>query len=292
MIRALLKSMRPRQWAKNLFIFAAILFDKKLSDPIAVLSTILGFILFCLLSSAVYLLNDIRDIDADRNHPQKKNRPIASGALPVRVAWGVSLALLVLVFPLSFLLSIQFGFVALLYFLLNIAYTNWLKDIEIIDVLVLASFYLIRVGAGVVIIEVERFSPWLYVVTGQLALFIGLGKRRAELSLLAGSANSHRKVLDGYTIPFLDQLIIIISSATLMSYSLYTFSATNLPQNHMMMLTIPIVLYGIFRYLHLIQVDQRVGSPEELLFSDHPLQIALITWIVLVIIILYIIPTG
>lgn len=292
MIRALLKSMRPRQWAKNLFIFAAILFDKKLSDPIAVLSTILGFILFCLLSSAVYLLNDIRDIDADRNHPQKKNRPIASGALPVRVAWGVSLALLAVVFPLSFLLSIQFGFVALLYFLLNIAYTNWLKDVEIIDVLVLASFYLIRVGAGVVIIEVERFSPWLYVVTGQLALFIGLGKRRAELSLLAGSANSHRKVLDGYTIPFLDQLIIIISSATLMSYSLYTFSATNLPQNHMMMLTIPIVLYGIFRYLHLIQVDQRVGSPEELLFSDHPLQIALITWIVLVIIILYIFPTG
>lgn len=283
--------MRPRQWAKNLFIFAAIVFDQKLSDPTALFVTVSGFIIFCLLSSTVYLLNDIGDVEADRSHPQKMHRPIASGALPIRVAWIVVIVLLVVIMPLSFVLSTSFGLIALLYFSLNLAYTKWLKHVPIIDVLVLASFYLIRVSAGISLISVERFSPWLYVVTGLLALFIGLGKRRAELAMLADEANTTRKVLDGYTLPFLDQLILIVSSATIMSYSLYTFSAPNLPPNHTMMLTIPMVLYGLFRYLHLIQVDQRVGSPEDLLFTDRPLQMTLVVWVAAVISVLYVLPS-
>jgi 4-hydroxybenzoate polyprenyltransferase len=290
MLLALIKSMRPRQWAKNIFIFAALVFDQKLDDIPAVQVTFAGFILLCLLSSAVYLMNDLGDLEADRFHPKKRFRPIASGALPVNVARASFWVLILVVLPLAFWLSVPFGWIALAYFALNLAYTRWLKHVPILDVLVLASFYLLRVTAGVLLIDVERFSPWLFVVTGLLALFIGLGKRRSELSLLAEEANSHRRVLDGYTIPFLDQLIIIVSTATIMSYSLYTFSAPNLPGNHAMMLTIPSVLYGIFRYLHLIQVDLRVGSPEELLFNDRPLQITLAVWVTAVITVLYVMP--
>ena len=282
--------MRPRQWLKNVFIFAALVFDRKLANTQALVATILGFILFCLLSSAVYLLNDIGDIEADRNHPKKRLRPLPSGQLPVPVAWAAIVVILIIVFPLSFALSTSFGLVATLYFVLNVAYTKWLKHIPILDVLVLASFYVIRVHAGVVLVHVERFSPWLYVVTTMLALYIGLGKRRAELSLLADNANSHRKVLEGYTIPFLDQMILVVSATTIMSYSLYTFSAPNLPADHSMMLTIPFVVYGIFRYLHLLEVDNRVGEPVELALTDRPLQITMVTWAAVILAIFYFLP--
>jgi 4-hydroxybenzoate polyprenyltransferase len=287
MLRALLKSMRPRQWAKNVFIFAAVVFDRKLGDLPSLLATIAGFILFCLLSSAVYLLNDIGDLEADRNHPKKRLRPLPSGELPVKVAWIAVVLILVIVLPLSYWLSIPFGFIATIYFLLNIAYTKWLKHIPILDVLVLASFYVIRVGAGVALVQVTRFSPWLYVVTTMFALFIGLGKRRAELTLLADGANTHRRVLEGYTLPFLDQLIIIVSATTIMSYSLYTFSAPNLPENHAMMLTIPFVVYGIFRYLYLLNVDERVGAPEDVVLTDRPLQITMAFWSAVILLIFY-----
>ncbi len=288
MLLALLKSMRPRQWAKNVFIFAGVVFDRKLGDLPSLLATIAGFFLFCLLSSAVYLLNDIGDLEADRNHPRKRNRPLPAGELPVSVAWIAVILILVIVLPLSFYLNVTFGYIAVLYFLLNVAYTKWLKHIPILDVLVLASFYVIRVAAGVALVQVARFSPWLYVVTTMLALFIGLGKRRAELTLLNEGANSHRRVLEGYTIPFLDQLIIIVSATTIMSYSLYTFSAPNLPDNHTMMLTIPFVVYGIFRYLYLLNVDQRVGAPEDVVLTDRPLQITMVAWSGVILLIFYI----
>lgn len=290
MLRALIKSMRPKQWLKNVFIFAAVVFDQKLGNTQALIATILGFILFCLLSSAVYLLNDIGDIEADRNHPKKRLRPLPAGELPIPVAWAAVVVILLIVFPLSFALSVQFGVVASLYFFLNIAYTKWLKHIPILDVLILASFYVIRVLAGVVLVHVERFSPWLYVVTTMLALYIGLGKRRAELNLLAEDANSHRKVLEGYTIPFLDQLIMIISATTIMAYSLYTFSAPNLPENHAMMLTIPFVVYGIFRYLSLLEIDNRVGEPVEVVLTDRPLQITIVAWAAVILAIFYFLP--
>lgn len=272
--------MRLRQWPKNAFVLAALVFDRQLSlshlTPLA--RSLAAMVLFCLVSSSVYLINDILDVQADRNHPVKKNRPIASGRLPIPVAVVAAALMVILSIPLAYLLSPALGLVLLGYFLLNLAYSNWLKHIPLIDVLVIAAGFVLRVGGGVVVISVQRFSPWLYVCTTLLALYIGFGKRRAELTLLNENANSHRRVLEGYNLPFLDQLITIVSSTTILAYSLYTFSAVNLPDNHTMMLTIPFVIYGIFRYLYLVQVKQEGGAPEEMLLTDRPLQIDIALW--------------
>lgn len=278
MLSALIKSMRPRQWSKNVFVLAAVVFDKKLLNPEAVGKSLAGMVLFCLLSSSVYLINDILDAEADRNHPQKRNRPIASGKLPVPVAAAAAIGIILVTIPTSFLLSSLFGWIALIYFLVNLAYSTRLKHIPLIDVLIIAAGFVLRVAAGVSLIEVERFSPWLYVVTTLLALYIGFGKRRAELTLLQKDANNHRRVLDGYNMALLDQLITIVSGTTIVAYSLYTFSAPNLPDNHSMMLTIPFVIYGIFRYLYLIQVEQAGGAPEDIVLTDRPLQAAILLW--------------
>lgn len=286
-LRALLKSMRPKQWIKNVLIFTALVFDEKLLDYQALLVTVAGFILFSLVSSTVYLLNDITDLEADRSHPKKRNRPIASGELSISVARWCVFLLLAITFPLAYLLSPGFFLILLSYWLLSLAYSKWLKHIVIIDVFVLASFYVIRVVAGLTLIEVARFSPWLYVVTTLLALYIGLGKRRAELALLSDDAFAHRRVLDGYTIPLLDQYITIVSATTIVAYSLYTFSAPNLPDNNAMMLTIPFAIYGILRYLYLVQTNQGGGAPEDELLTDRPLQITMISWGLVVLVILY-----
>ncbi len=278
MLKALFKTMRPRQWTKNVFVLAALVFDLKLREPNAVVISLAGFFLFCLLSSAVYIINDIMDVDADRKHPTKRNRPIASGKLPIPVALWSAIALVTFTLSAAYFLSQGFFIIALLYFLINLAYSNWLKHIVLIDVLILASGFVLRVAAGVSLIAVERFSPWLYVCMSLLALYIGFGKRRAELVLLTEAAAGSRKVLDGYTIAFLDQIITIVSGATIIAYSLYTFSAPNVPANHSMMLTIPFVLYAIFRYLYLVQVKQQGGAPEEMALSDRPLQIAFLLW--------------
>lgn len=278
MLFALIKSMRPRQWSKNVFVLAAVVFDKKLLNPEAVGKSLAGMVLFCLLSSSVYLINDILDAEADRNHPQKRNRPIASGKLPVPVAAAAAIGIILVAIPLSFLLSSLFGWIASIYFLVNLAYSTRLKHIPLIDVLIIATGFVLRVAAGVSLIEVERFSPWLYVVTTLLALYIGFGKRRAELTLLQNDANNHRRVLDGYNLTLLDQLITIVSGTTIVAYSLYTFSAPNLPDNHSMMLTIPFVIYGIFRYLYLIQVEQAGGAPEDIVLTDRPLQATILLW--------------
>lgn len=284
---ALIRNMRPRQWMKNLLVFAALVFDRKLTHIPALLTTFAGFLLFCLLASAVYLVNDLVDLEADRRHPEKRNRPLASGLLPVPVARLAVFILLLIVFPSAYLLSPGFALVCLVYFTLNMAYSKWLKHYPIIDVFILASFYVLRVVAGLTLIVVERFSPWLYVVTSLAALYIGFGKRRAELALLAEGANAHRKVLEGYTIPMLDQFITIISSTTIVAYSLYTFSAPNLPANHAMMLTIPFAIYGILRYLYLIQVKHSGGAPEEVLLSDRPLQAVFALWGLAVVAVFY-----
>jgi len=287
MLRALLKTMRPRQWAKNGFIFAGLIFDGQLFHLPAVLRTVAGFILFCLLSSAVYIINDLVDLEADRQHPKKKLRPLAAGQLSKRVAAVAAGIFILVVFPLAYLLSPFFALVAFIYLVVNLSYSLWLKHVPILDVLVLAFLYVVRVAAGVELIDVARFSPWLYVFTTFLALFLGVGKRRAELNLLAGEANAHRPVLEGYTLPLLDQLITIVSSMTIFTYSLYTFSAENLPDNHTMMLTIPFVIYGIFRYLYLVQVEHSGGAPEEVLFSDRPLQITVVLFGLAILIIFY-----
>lgn len=277
-LRGLVKTMRPRQWTKNGFLFAALFFDHQLVLLPAFLRTLSGFILFCLASSVVYILNDLADLEADRQHPQKRTRPLASGMLPAPVAWAAAVILISLVLPAAFLLSPAFALVLVVYFLLMLAYSVWLKHIPLVDVFVIALGFVLRVQAGVMLIVVERFSPWLYVVTTLIALYLGFGKRRAELALLAENANQTRRVFKGYSLALLDQIIGIVSSTTIVAYSLYTFTAPNLPSNHSMMLTIPFVLYGIFRYLYLIQIQHSGGAPEEVLLSDRPLQTTLLLW--------------
>lgn len=288
MLKALFKTMRPKQWAKNVFLLAAVVFDRKLTNMDAMLHTILGVITFSLVASVVYIINDIADVEADRQHPTKRNRPIAAGNLSVRVAWISAAALLLVAFPVAYWLSPGFAFITLLYLVLNLFYSKWLKHVVLLDIILLASLYVIRVAAGVALIDVERFSPWIYIFTTFLALLMGTGKRRAELSEIADGPNATRRVLDGYTLNFLDQLITLASGMTIITYSLYTFSAENLPENHAMMLTIPFIMYGIFRYQYQLQVQDTGSAPEELVLSDRPLQAAIFLWGLTVLIVFYI----
>jgi 4-hydroxybenzoate polyprenyltransferase len=287
MLSALIKAMRPRQWTKNGFIFFALIFDKQLFSPEPFFRTLQGFFLFCLISSAVYLLNDITDIEGDRQHPQKKHRPLASGLLPIGVAFGAAIVLAIVALVLGYLLKPAFAGILAVYLVLNLLYSRWLKHIPILDVMIISSGFVLRVAAGVALITVERFSPWLYMITILFSLYIGLGKRRAEINLLEQGASAHRKVLDGYTLPLLDQYITIVSGMTIIAYSLYTFSAPNLPVNHTMMLTIPFVVYGIFRYLQLIQTGHAAGAPDEVALKDRPLQITVVLWGLAVIAVFY-----
>lgn len=287
MLRSFLKAMRPRQWTKNVFVFSALVFDGKLFVVPDLLRTLAGFGLFCLISSAVYLFNDIADVKADRQHPLKKNRPIASGRLPLGAAWAGGVLLALSALAGGTWLDWQFGLTLLVYFLLMLAYTKWLKHVPILDVLILAAGFVLRVHAGTTLFVEERFSPWLYVLMTLLALYLGFGKRRAELALLAGDAESHRKVLEGYTLPLLDQFITIVSGTTIVAYSLYTFFRPDAPTNHSLMLTIPFVVYAIFRYLYLIQVKHIGGEPEEILLSDRPFQAAILLWGLAILVVFY-----
>jgi 4-hydroxybenzoate polyprenyltransferase len=289
-LQPLVQSMRPRQWIKNGLLFIPLIFDKQLTNWPALARVVMGFVLFCILSSLVYIINDLMDFEADRNHPLKRLRPIASGRLKVSTARLAVIVLALVFFVPAIWLSPEFALIGLVYLALNLAYSAWLKHTPILDVMILASFYVLRVGAGVVLINVHQFSPWLYLFTTFLALFLGIGKRRAELYLLADEANSHRKSLEGYSLSLLDQLILIVSSSAVITYSLYTFSAPNLPANHAMMLTIPFVIYGIFRYLYLVHMEQSGGEPEEVLYKDRPLQASILLWGLSVLFIYYLAP--
>lgn len=287
MIKQLFIAMRPKQWIKNGLIFAALVFDQQLFVRDPLLRTIAGFFLLCMGASAVYLINDLADLEQDRNHPIKRSRPLPAGLLSVDIARVAAVVLFILAARIGFALNTTFGVILLSYMVLNLFYSFWLKHIPIIDVMVLATGFVLRVALGVALITVQRFSPWLYMCTTLLALFIGFGKRRAEMVLLADNANSHRRVLDGYTIPLLDQILVIVSGMTIIAYSLYTFSAENLPDNNSMMLTIPFVLYGIFRYLYLVNVENAGGAPEELVLTDKPLMATFVFWGVSAVAILY-----
>jgi len=286
-ITGLIRTMRPKQWTKNVFVFAALVFDRKLFVPLLFAKTIIAFILLCMISSTVYLINDLVDIEKDRQHPRKRQRPLPSGQLKPGVAIAAAVVIPAICLPLSFLLNFYFGLIATGYLLVMIAYSFWLKNMVIIDVLTIATGFVLRVAAGIPMVHVERFSPWLYVCTTLLALFIGFGKRRHELSLLQANANNHRVVLNDYNHTFLDEMMGVVTASTVMAYSLYTFSAEGLPPNHTMMLTIPFVLYGIFRYLYLIHVREEGGTPEEIILHDRPLQADLLLWGLTVIAILY-----
>lgn len=287
-LRLILKTMRPRQWPKNVFLLAGLVFDGQLTNPRALSITLLGFVLFCLVSSLVYIINDLTDIETDRLHPTKQKRPLASGQLSKKTAVITVVVLFILIFPISFILDIYFGIIISSYFLLMLAYSLWLKRIPIIDVMVIAAGFVLRVAAGVVIITTNQFSPWLFVATTFLALFIAIGKRRSEIDTLESVADAHRQVLKGYSLDMLDQMLTIILATTMMTYCLYTFASPITPGNHVMMLTIPFVIYGLLRYLYLIRMEHIGGAPEEIILTDLPMQLAIGLWGLAVIIILYI----
>jgi 4-hydroxybenzoate polyprenyltransferase len=282
---ALIIALRPRQWIKNGLIFAPLAFTASLHRPELLMRTMIAFVLFCALSSAGYLLNDVADIEADRAHPTKRFRPIAAGLVPIRFALvlGVILACSGVIGALA--LTPALGALAVAYLTLTAAYTLVIKHIVLLDVFAIAAGFVLRAVAGAAAIQVP-VSPWLYIATMLGAMLIALGKRRAELLTLGIGAVSHRRNLHAYSVELIDQLMLIISSAALMTYSLYTFSADNLPKDHSMMLTIPVVLYGIFRYL-LLSRKGGAGTPEDLLIHDRPLLATVTLWAALAVGILY-----
>lgn len=290
MITGLVKTMRPKQWVKNIFVFAPLVFDVKLFEPRYLARTIAGAALLCLVSGTVYIINDLVDIDKDRQHPKKRKRPLASGQVSAGAAIVAAAIIPLVALPAGFLLDPGFGAILIGYLLLQIAYSFWLKNVVIIDVMVIAAGFLLRVAAGVPLVDAERFSPWLYVCMTLLALLLGFGKRRHELVLLKENANTHRASLQEYNLPLLDHIISIVTASTLVAYAFYTFSAPNLPPNYTMMLTIPFVLYGIFRLLYLIHVKGMGGAPEEMALSDRSLQATFLLWGLSVVVVVYILP--
>ncbi|MFN3704939.1 MAG: decaprenyl-phosphate phosphoribosyltransferase [Thermoflexales bacterium] len=285
-VSGLWRSMRPKQWTKNIFVFVPLVFDSKLLQPAPLLNTLAGFVVLCLLSSAAYVLNDCVDAPADRLHPTKRLRPIAAGEVPVALAVAWAAGLIVLTLAGAVAINPAFAAIALGYFAVTTAYTLKLKQVVVLDVIVLSAGFVLRVAAGVPLVEAERFSPWLYTCAWLLALLIGFGKRRAELVQTGGLAHT-RATLAEYTQPLLDQVISVVTSALLVSYTFYTFSAPQLPENHLMMLTVPFVAYALFRYLYLVNVRGEGAAPDELALKDRPMQLAFVLWGALAIVVLY-----
>jgi 4-hydroxybenzoate polyprenyltransferase len=284
--RALAVSMRPKQWTKNLIIFFALFFTVneswELGDAEVAVTTLgkaaLAFALFSALSGAVYLVNDILDIEHDRQHPRKRTRPIPSGELPVPVAWAAGAAIAALGLSVSFLLEPLFGWVALGYVTLMLAYSLLLKRLVLLDVFSISAGFVLRAVAGAAVLQAP-ISPWLYTCTGLGALLIALAKRRSELVLAGPDAGRQRDTLNMYSTALLDQFIAIVAPSTLVAYTLYTFTAPNLPENHAMMLTVPFVVYGLFRYIYLVHSRTLGESPEDILIADAPLIVSILLWL-------------
>ena len=279
MVIALLEAMRPRQWTKNFFVFAGIVFGQLLFDIPAVLEALAAFALFCLLSSSVYLINDVADAEGDRQHPTKRYRPIASGRLPSSVGLGAAVVFALLSLGLSLTLNIPFALIALTYCALNLLYSFFLKHVVILDVLSVAIFFVLRAAAGAVIVAVE-FSHWLLICTLLIALFIALSKRRHELVLLESNASAHRVSLTEYSPYLLDQMIAVVTASTLMAYVLYTVDTRTVEVfgSTRLMYTIPCVIFGIFRYLYLIHQKGEGGNPDKIVLSDRPFLVNMLIW--------------
>ncbi len=287
-VGALLESLRPGQWMKNGFVFAALIFSRSLTDWHRNLRVTLAALFFCLMSSAAYLLNDILDATEDRNHPLKRLRPLASGRLSVRAAASVAALLAVVALGGAWALDSTFFIVLVSYAGLNLLYSWFLKRVTLLDVFVVAAGFLFRVIGGSVVIHVE-FSSWLIVCTILVALFLALSKRRHELVVLGEGASNHRAILANYSPYFLDQLIAIVTASTVMSYSLYTLSPdvrAKFPGKRLE-LTIPFVLFGIFRYLYLVHQKEEGGNPTRVLLTDFVLLSVVLMWAISVILIIY-----
>ncbi len=304
-IQALIISLRPRQWPKNLTLFVGLVFAHRLFVLPSLERAVVAFVVFCVASSFTYLLNDLLDLENDKQHPLKRNRPLASGVLPTSwasAAMGILLLGCVAVTALLFALPIVpqpdifasigganllFALTVISYIFLMILYSLRLKHVVLIDVFIIASGFVLRILAGAVVIPVS-ISPWLYLVAILLALFLALNKRRHEIVLLQDTAASHRQILKEYSLPLVDQLITIVSTGTVIAYSLYTFEGPT--GNHQLMVTIPFVLYGLFRYLYLVHMRMEGGSPAEVLLRDPHILGTVVLYIAIIIIVLYVLP--
>ena len=284
---ALVRSMRPEQWTKNVVVFAALIFGRRLFDPAAVGLSLTAFLIFCALSSVVYLLNDVSDREADRQHPLKSRRPIASGELDVSAALMAAGVIGLAAMAAALWVRLEFALIAAIYVAMFAAYSRWLKHIVILDVLTIAIGFVLRAVAGAVVIAVP-ISHWLLVCTILLALFLGLSKRRHELTLVAGAATGHRRILEEYSPYLLDQMIGVVTASTLMAYIIYCTSpeTTEKFSTDNLVLTTPFPIYGIFRYLYLVH-QRGAGSPSEVLLTDRPLVICIALWGLAVIAIIY-----
>ena len=305
MIIAMIESLRPKQWLKNLFVLAALAFSRNFTNAPLLTKTLEAFGVFCLLSSAGYIINDILDSRTDRLHPVKSKRPIASGRLPVipalimavillvgSLAWAAGLSLPIktqtgLPAEASAQAGLPFFHICLTYALLQILYSLALKKVIILDALVIAAGFVLRMVAGAVAIDIA-ISKWLYICTISLSLFIAFCKRRAEMTVLETPEN-HRPVLGQYSPYLLDQMISALTASTIMAYTLYTLADETVAKvgSQNMLLTIPFVVYGIFRYLYLVHREQQGGEPENIILADKPLLISILLWAAVVVIILY-----
>lgn len=283
-VKAIFQLMRPKQWIKNFFVFAAIIFSGKFFDENILYLNIITFILFCLTSSSIYVLNDIVDIEKDRCHPDKKRRPLPSGRVSLKTAVILDIIIVLCVTYFSYkMLSIKILSILAIYVVINVFYSFKLKNVVIIDVMIITFGFVLRVESGSLATGV-RVSPWLFLCTILLALFLALNKRRSEIITLKDRSGSHRKILEEYSVEMLDKMLIIVTPSILMAYCLYTFSSV---QSKTMIFTIPFVLYGIFRYEYLVDKKNVGGKPEDVFGKDIPFLINIILWVISVLTIIY-----
>ena len=287
-IENILISMRPKQWVKNVFIFTGLIFSRNLFHFDLLVRVSAGFILFSLAASSVYIFNDIQDVEKDKQHPDKRKRPLPAGLLSVQTAYIVSTILAIVALAAGYFLNKVFFAILVAYVAMNIAYSLKIKNMVILDVMFIAFGFVIRVLAGTVLADV-RPSDWLIICTITISLFLGFSKRRHELSLMGDQSNSHRKVLTHYSIPFLDQMIGIATACTVMSYALYTVSNETVVRfgTRNLVYTIPFVLYGIYRYLYLIHQEGKGGNPTGVVMKDPSLILNGLLWLLAVVLIIY-----
>ncbi len=299
MFAELLRAMRPRQWVKNVFVFAALAFSEERlwqfwNDPWPLLKTIGAFAIFCMAASGIYLVNDLVDIEKDRAHPKKRNRPFASGRLSPMVGVVAAIVLICVAVPAAWLLDPSFNFllvIGLYIFIQGFLYSYWLKHVVLLDILILAAGFVLRALGGAAVLNI-LITPWLLLCMLLLALFLGIGKRRHEIMLLDSHAGEHRRILEEYSLPMLDQMMSIVTASIIMAYSVTAFLAPAAPQEPypMLMATIPFVIYAIFRYLYLIYIRNEGGAPDELLLKDMPLAGSVLLWGISVLTVLLLFP--
>ncbi len=288
-VGALWHGMRPGQWSKNVLIFAGLVFDGQLFEGDVLLRVCAGLVLMCMIASSIYLINDLADLNSDRKHPVKRKRPLAAGQITQTQALVAAGLLALLALVASFQLQPQLAFVLGGYFGLHLLYIRWLRNLVLIDILAITAGFVLRVVAGVVLVQVSNFSPWLYICSALLALFLAIAKRRQELLLLGDQAGELRVTFRHYNLALLDDMLRLVTTSTFIAYLLYTVEADTIrvADTNTALITIPFVLYGLLRYLWLIHVRQSHGTPDELLIRDRPLQLAILLWGASFVLILY-----